>query len=65
MTIAAVDVEIRQLIDSEGFSHSAKAEFGFKRKLRYVWKEDLMQSLLDQTRGQMASIQFLISRLQR
>lgn len=65
MTVAAVDVEIRKLIDSEGFNGSRKAEIGFKRKLRYVWKEDLMQSLLDQTRGQMGSIQVLISLLQR
>lgn len=65
MTVAAVDVEIRKLIDSEAVSHSGKPEISFRRKLRYVWKEDLMQNLLDQTRGQMASIQFLISLLQR
>ena len=65
MTVAAVDIETRKIIDSEAVSHSGKAEIPFKRKLKYVWKEDLMQSLLDQTRGQMASIQFLVSILQR
>ena len=65
MTVAAVDVEIRKLIDPEAVNHGGKPEISFKKKLRYVWKEDLMQSLLDQTRGQMGSVQFLISLLQR
>ena len=65
MTVAAVDVEIRKLIDSEAISKSETVAIPFKKRLSYVWKEDLMQSLLEQTRGQMASIQFLISLLQR
>ena len=65
MTVAAVDVEIRKIIDFESFDGSGEAEIGFKGKLKYAWKEDYMQSLLDQTRGQMGSIQFLISLLQR
>ena len=65
MTVAAINVEIRKFIDSEGINGSKKADIGFEGQLRYVWKEDVMQSLLDQTRGQMAATQVLVSLLQR
>ena len=65
MTVAAVDVEIGKLIESRNTAKNGTADIGVRRKVRYVWKEDHMQSLLDQIKGQISSMQFLITLLQR
>lgn len=36
-------------------------EMSFQTKVKFVWKENTMKQLLEQTRGQMSSLQFLIS----
>lgn len=58
MTLAALNLELDKLVEPK--KGTQEMEFGFQAKTRLVWKESSMKQLLDQTRGQMTSLQHLI-----
>ena len=62
MTLAALDFELEKLVEPKLGTQTTG--FGFRAKVRLVWKEDIMKQLLDQTRSQMTSLQYLIQFLE-
>lgn len=62
MTLAALNLELDKLVEPKKVTNPM--EIGFQTKARLVWKEDIMQQLLDQTRGQMSSLRCLIELLE-
>lgn len=62
MTLAALNLELDKLVEPKKVMNPM--EIGFQAKARLVWKEDIMQQLLDQTRGQMLSLRCLIELLE-
>ena len=62
MTLAALNLELDKLVEPKEGMQSM--EFGFRAKARLVWREAAMKQLLDQTRGQMTSLQYLIQFLE-
>lgn len=59
MTLAASNLELDKLVEPK-----KGTQFGFQAKTRLVWKEASMKQLLDQTQGQMTSLQYLIQFLE-
>lgn len=62
MTLAALNLELDKLVEPKKVTNPM--EIGFQTKARLVWKEDIMKQLLDQTRGQMSSLRYLIELLE-
>lgn len=62
LTLAALNLELDKLVEPK--KGMRPMEIGFQAKARLVWKEDIMKQLLDQTRGQMSSLQSLIHLLE-
>lgn len=62
MTLAALNLELDKLVEPKTAMRTT--EFGFQAKARLVWKEAIMKQLLDQTRGQMTSLHYLIQFLE-
>ncbi|MCJ1346152.1 hypothetical protein MMC31_004366, partial [Peltigera leucophlebia] len=62
MTLAALNLEMDKLVEPERGTQTTG--FGFRAKAKLVWKESIMKQLLDQTRGQMTSLQYLIQFLE-
>lgn len=62
MTLAALNLEMDKLIEPNMGTQTTG--FGFRVKAKLVWKEDIMKQLLDQTRGQMTSLRYLIEFLE-
>ena len=62
MTLSALNLELDKLVEPKKGMNPV--EIGFQAKARLVWKEDIMKQLLDQTRGQMSSLQYLIKILE-
>lgn len=62
MTVAASNLELDKLVEPKKGTQAM--EFGFQAKRRLVWKEASMKQLLDQTQGQMTSLQYLIQFLE-
>lgn len=62
MTLAALNFEMDKLVEPK--KGTQPMDFGFRPKARLVWKEAIMKQLLDQSRGQMTSLQYLIQFLE-
>lgn len=62
ITLAALNLELDKLVKPE--KDMRPMEIRFRAKTRLVWNEDIMKQLLDQTRGQMSSLQSLIHLLE-
>lgn len=62
MTLAALNLELDKLVEPKKVTNPMA--IGFRAEARLVWKEDIMQQLLDQTRGQMSSLRCLIELLE-
>lgn len=62
MTLAALNLIMDKLV--EPTKGTNLMEIGFQERVRLVWKEDIMKQLLDQTRGQMSSLRYLIELLE-
>lgn len=63
ITLAALNFELDKLVEPK--NGTKPLEFGFRAKARLVWKEDIMEQLLDQTRRQKSSLEYLIHLLTR
>lgn len=65
MTLDALNREVIKLAEpNRDGGRGGRFEMGFRAKARLVWNEDVMKGLLDHTRGQITSLQFLISILE-
>ena len=62
MTLSALNLEMDTLVEPKKGTNSM--EIGFQAKAPLVWKEGIMNQLLDQTRGQMSSLLHLIEILE-
>ena len=62
ITLAALNLELDKLVETE--KGMRPMEIRFRAKTRLIWKEDIMKQLLNQTRGQMSSLQSLIHLLE-
>lgn len=60
MTLAALNVELGRLVEIDG-QVGKGLEIEFRARTKFVWKEDLMKQLLEQTRSQTTSLQFLMT----
>ena len=62
MTLAALNLELDKLVEPRAVTEKGAEtmKIGFQVKRKLVWKENTMKKLLDQTRGQMSSLQCLI-----
>lgn len=65
MTLDALNRGVIKLVEpNRDGGRGGIFEMGFRAKARLVWNEDVMKGLLDHTRGQITSLQFLISMLE-
>lgn len=66
MTLAALDLELDKLMEPRKVMEKGTEEtkIGFQMKQKDFWKETAMKQLLDQTRGQILSLQCLIQLLE-
>lgn len=66
MTLAALNLELDKLVEPKEITQKGAEimKIGFTVKRKVVWKENIMKQLLDQTRGQMSSLQSLIQLLE-
>ncbi len=62
MTLAALSLELGKLAQPK--KGTKTTELSLQTKARLVWKENIMKQLLDQTRGQMSSLHYLIELLE-
>lgn len=62
ITLAALNLELDKLVEPE--KGMRPMEIRFRARTRLIWKEDIMKQLLNQTRGQMSSLQSLIHLLE-
>lgn len=66
MTLAALNLELDKLVEPKEITQKGAEtmKIGFTMKRKVVWKENIMKQLLDQTRGQVSSLQSLIQLLE-
>lgn len=65
MTLDALNCEVIKLVEpNQNGDKVGRFEMGFRAKARLVWNEDVMKRLLDHTRGQINSLECLISILE-
>ncbi|MCJ1345190.1 hypothetical protein MMC31_003396 [Peltigera leucophlebia] len=66
MTLAALNLELDKLVEPKTATGEGveTMKIGLQVKQNFVWKENIMKQLLDQTRGQMSSLQCLIQLLE-
>ncbi len=67
LTLAALTLEVSKLVEPKRQENPGgeNIDMDFQTKVQLVWKEDVMKNLLDHTRGQMTSLHFLITILER
>jgi hypothetical protein len=60
LTMSVIEEEIGKLIEGE----QGMGTVGFKAKVKFIWKEDMMVDLLQQIRGQQSALSLLTTVLQ-